>query len=361
MPFNRKFADIEAANHRLASALYLKEEENNASEQRDAGDASPRAAGESGGPPAGAAASRCSDARLNSGDPGVKKNSELGRSQTVACSDDSKAAQEQEKEPDGPVELTPTSFQRRPRPAGHPHDGPPEPVRNLPGDSPAAQPDSGVILEEVDADPAVSPGLGLLPPESRDLSIQMFPGVSPCAQGQKNVADTAESQWSEVMDLLGVGSDDGGYAEVEAYLESMCACSGDAGPEVEPAGFGFMDASDGFTETPARTAFEGGRAHGAACEYTRVDGRGRQEPTQNRNDGRFQAGLGAVEQQLPASPSYQSCCMLGNSPNFTPFQGVAQSFTVPLHYGKLRAIPTPPREEDWPFTDILEDRTSLYG
>lgn len=355
MPFNRKFADIEAANHRLASALYLKEAENNASEQRDSVGASPRAAGKSSGPPAEAAASRCSDAPLNSVDPGVKKNSEFGRSQTVACSEDSKAAQEEEKEPDG--------FQRRPRPAGHPHDGPPEPVRNLPGDSQAAQPDSGVIelLQDVDADPAVSPGLGLLPPESPDLSIQMFPGVSPCAQGQKNIADMAESQWSEVMDLLGVGGDDGGYAEVEAYLESMCACRGDAGPGVEPAGFGFMDASDGFTENPAKTAFEGGRAHGAACEYTRVDGRGCQEPTQNQNEGGFQGGLGVVEQQLPASPSYQSCCMLGNSPSFTPFQGVAQSFTVPLHYGKLPAIPTPPREEDWPFTDILEDRTSVYG
>lgn len=365
MPFNRKFADIEAANHRLAAALYLKEEENDASvlpaEQRDAVDA----AGKSSGHPAEAAAPACSDALFNAGDhdPGLKKNSELGKSQTVACSDDSKAEQKQEKEADELVELTPTSFQRRPRPAGHPLNGPPEPVRNIPGDSQVAQPDSGVIefLQDVHTDPAVSPGLGLLPPEPCDLSIQMFPGVSTCAQGQKNIADMAEGQWSEIMDLLGVGTDDGGYAEVEAYLESMCACRGDAGPEVEPAGFGFMDPSDGFSENPAETVFEGGRVHGATCEYTHEDGRGRREPTRSQNEGRFWAGLGVVEQQLPASLSYQSCCMLGDDPNFTPFEGVAQSFTVPLHYVKPRAIPTPPHEEDWPFTDILEDRTSVYG
>lgn len=361
MPFNRKFADIEAANHRLASALYLKEEENNAAE--DAVDASLHAAGESSGHPAEAAASTCSDALFNAGDhdPSVKKNSELGKSQTVACSDDSKAAQKQEKETDELVELTSTSFQRRPRPAGHPHNGPPEPVRNIPGDSQVAQPDSDVIefLQDVHTDPAGSPDLGLLPPEPRDLSIQMFPGISTCAQGQKNIADMAESQWSEIMDLLGVGTD--GYAEVEAYLESMCACRGDAGPEVESAGFGFTGASDSFTENAAKTVFEGGRAHGATCEYTREDGRGCQEPTQSQNEGSFQAGLGVVEQQLPAALSYQSCCMLGNDPNFTPFEGVAQSFPVPLHYVKPRAIPTPPHEEDWPFTDILEDRTSVYG
>lgn len=340
MPFNRKFADIEAANHRLASALYPKEEENNASvlaaEERDAVDrpdgSSPRKSG------------------AGDHDPSVKKDSETPESQTVACG----AAQKREKETDEPVELTPTSFQRRPRPAGRPHNGPPEPVRNVPGDSQVAQPDSDVteFLQDVDADPSVSPGLGLLPPESRDLSLQMFPG------GQKNIADMAESQWSEIMDLLGVGSDDGGYAEVEAYLESMCASRGDAGPDVEPAGFGFVDASDSFAE---KTASEGGRLHGATCEYAREDGRGGQEPTQSQNGGRFQAGLGVVEQQLPAALSYQSCCMLGNDPNLTPFQGVAQSFTVPLHYHKPRAIPTPPREEEWPFTDILEDRTSVFG
>uniref|UniRef100_A0A674PMA3 Uncharacterized protein n=1 Tax=Takifugu rubripes TaxID=31033 RepID=A0A674PMA3_TAKRU len=138
----RCFADIEAANHRLASALYPKEEENNASvlaaEERDAVDrpdgSSPR---KSSGRPAAAAASTCSDALFIAGDhdPSVKKDSKTTKSQTVACS----AAQKREKETDEPVELTPTSSQRRPRPAGRPHNGPPrtgqEHPRRLSGSS----------------------------------------------------------------------------------------------------------------------------------------------------------------------------------------------------------------------------------
>lgn len=361
MPVNRKFADIEAANHRLASALYLKEAEKNPSglspEERDAvdrpdgpaPDAPLQAPDKSSARPAEAAASTCSDALFNSGehDPSVKKDS---------------AAQKQEEETDELVEITPTDVPAAHRPSarGRPHNSPAQPVRDIPGDSPVAQPDSGFIefLQGVDTDPAAPPGLGLLPPEPCDLSIQMFPGASTCAQGPKTIADIAESQWSEIMDLLG-----GGYAEVEAYLESVCACRGDAGPEVESAEFGFMDVSDSFPENLAETVFEGGRL--------REDGHGCLEPP-----GGFHAGLGVLEQQLPGSLGYQGdasepqayqhpreegCCVLGSNPNFTPFEGVAQSFTVPLHYVKPRAIPTPPHEEDWPFTDILEDRTSACG
>lgn len=393
MPFNRKFADIEAANHRLASALYLKEEEKNrsdlSSEEQDAvdqpdgseTDASLQDPDKSSTHPAEAAASACSEDLFHYGDhePSVGKQSELGNlckrqpnSQTAA---ESKAEQKQKNETDEVVEITPTSSQAAQRPSaqGFPHDS--EQVGNVPGDSQVAQPDSGFIefLQNVNTSPAVYPGLGPLAPEACDLSSQTFSGVSTCAQGQKNIADIAESQWSEIMDL--VAADAEGYAEVEAYFESICACTGDAEQEAESAEFGVMDFLDSSTENLTKTVFEGGRLHGDTCEYVYEDGHGCQGPTQTQNGDSFDTVHVVVEQQLPVSLSYlndselqtyqhpqrEDSCMLGNNPNSTLFKGVAQSFTVPLHYVKPRTIPTPPHEEDWPFTDILEDRTSVHG
>lgn len=389
--FNRKFADIEAANHRLASALYLKEEEKNrsdlSSEEQDAvdqpdgseTDASLQDPDKSSTRPAEAAASACSEELFRYGEhePSVGKQSELENlrkcqpnSQTAA---ESKAEQEQK---DEVVEIPPASSRaaRRPSAQGFPHGS--EQARNAHADSQVAQPDSGFIefLQNVNTSPAVYPGLGPLAPEACDLSSQTFSGVSTCAQGQRNIADVTESQWSEIMDL--VAADAEGYAEVEAYFESICACTGDAGQEAESAEFGFTDFSDSSTENLTKTAFEGGRLRGDTCEYVYEDGHGCRGPTQRQGGDSFNTAHVVVEQQLPVSLSYRSddselqtyqhpqgegSCMLGNNPNFTLFEGVAQSFTVPLHYVKPRSIPTPPHEEDWPFTDILEDRTSVYG
>lgn len=390
----RKFADIEAANHRLAAALYLKEDEKSrsdlSSEEQDAvdqpdgseTDASLQDPDKSGAHPAEAAASARSEELFHYGDhePGVGKQSELGnlckRQPNSRPAAESKAEQKQKNETDEVVEITPTSSQAAHRPSaqGFPHDS--EQVRNVHGDSRVAQPDSGFIefLQNVNTSPAVYPGLGPLAPEACDLSSQTFSGVSAGAQGQKNIADIAESQWSEIMDL--VAADAEGYAEVEAYFESICGCAGDAQQEAESAEFGFTDFSDSSTESLTKTTFEGGRPRGDTCEYVYEDGHGCRGPTQRQNGGSFNTAHVVVEQQLPESLSYRSddsepqtyqhpqtegSCMLGNSPTFTLFEGVAQSFTVPLHYVKPRTIPTPPHEEDWPFTDILEDRTSAYG
>ena len=60
-------------------------------------------------------------------------------------------------------------------------------------------------------------------------------------------------------------------------------------------------------------------------------------------------------------PQEESPCMLincENNLNFMPFEGVAQSFSAPLH-PEHHHILTPPREDDWLFTDILNDRKSF--
>lgn len=386
VPLNRRFADIEAANHRLASALYLKEEEKDASslsaEERDTADRSGGSAPDL-SRPAEAAASARSDALFNPRDPDGSGEKQSGLEQpepeTAACRGQSKALQQQENNTHQPAGIPSTSSRTACQPSaqGRPPSSPPETASNASA-SQIAQPDPAYMefTPNVDACPAASPGLGPLSPQSCDLSVWMFSDSSTCTHAQKSTTDISESQWSDIVDLLSVGSPDGAYAELEACFESICACRGDAGQGVEPAEFGFVDFFDSFTENPGATVFEGGRLHGDTCEYMREDGHGREQATQRQNEGSLSTAHAVAGQQLPASLSYrsdgselQACqhpqgegpCTLGSKPHFTPFEGVAQSFTVPHHCSRPRAFPTLPREEDWPFTDILEDRASMYG
>lgn len=373
LPLNRKFADIEAANHRLASALYFKGEEKNASnlpaEERDIAD--PSGVSE-------AVAATGSNALFNPGDDDSsgEKESEPGnlwkhqpKPHARAGRGENNAAKQQENKTHKLVETPSSSAQAPP-------NSPPERANDA-TDPQTAQPDSGhmELARKVDTLPASSPGLGPLSPAPCDLSVWMVSDVSTCMQGQKSIADVSESQWSEIADLLGVGSPDRAYAEVEAYVESICARRGDPGQEVESAEFAFADLFDSFIENLDESVLGAGALHGDTCEYMYEGGHSCQEGTQRQNEDALNAAQVAVEQPPPASLGYrsdgselQACqhpqegpCALGSRAPFTPFEGVAQSFAVPLHYSRSRAIPTLPREEDWPFTDILEDRVSMYG
>lgn len=379
-PFDRKFADIEAANQRLASALYSKDEEKTAAslaaEQWDMADRS-----DGSGPDlsalAEAAASPCSEALFNPRDGGSSAEKQSGRGnlwRALACRGESKAVQQQENRTHNLAEIPSTSSHTACQPStrGHPPSRPPE-TASKSSDSQMAQPDSGSaeLTQNVEASPPGSPGLSPPAPNSCDLSVWMFSDIPTCTQGQKSFGDISESQWSEMVDLLSAGSPDGTYAEVEAYFESICPCRGDSGQEEDSAEVGFVDFFDSFTQNPGEIVFEE-RLPGDACEYMFEDGDGWQETTQRESkDGLSTAPV--VVEQLPAYRSdgseLQTCqhplgegpCTLGSKPHFTPFEGVAQSFTVPLHHSRARALPTLPREEDWPFTDILEDKTSMYG
>lgn len=351
VPFNRKFADIEAANHRLASALYLKDKDapRLSPEDRDAE----------------AVASAASEAPVNPRDGDSSGEQQPGlenlwkgqpRPQT------SQAEQRRENKSHEAAE-TPSTSSGTAR-QGHPPHRPPDTASDA-SDAQIAPPDSGYtwLTQTVDTSPAGSPGPGPLSPEACDLSVWMFSDAS---------AGSPESQWSEIVDLLGAGSPDRAYAEVEAYLESICACRGD-GQDVESTEFGLADFLDSLTENPGEIVFDGGRSHGDACEYMREDD---WEVTQRQNQDSLSTAQLAVERQqpLPASPDHrnhgpelQACrhprgegaCTLGSKAHSALFEGVAQSFTVPLHHSRPRAIPALPREEDWPFTDILEDRVSM--
>lgn len=232
--------------------------------------------------------------------------------------------------------------------------------------------------------------------DSCDFSIQMFTDISTCTQAQNSIADITESQWTDIMDLFSVGSKDlAGCIDVEAYFESIRACRGDAGADDDA----FADQSGNFTERICSNRADVEDLHSERGEYRyeygyschgdqgliinpfQSDQRSSRALRQNEdaaetqfNDFTSSQGANTVQNQLPTSISYlynvselqhpqeESPCMLVNCENdlnFTPFEGVAQSFSAPLHNPDHRPIPTPPHENDWLFTDILNDRKSL--
>lgn len=269
-------------------------------------------------------------------------------------------------------------------------------ANNLSEDSQTTQQDSGFIQfgQNVDVSPSFSPELSPLSLDSCDFSIQMFTDISACTKAQKNMADISESQWTDIMDLFSVGSKDlGGCMDVEAYFENICACQGDAGQEVGADDVGFSDQADSFTERICSDRSEAEDLQTGEYRYeyayschgdqgltlnhfqSALRQTGDAAETQLNNFESSQA-TDIIQNQLPTSISYnydaselqtyqhpqeESPCMLvncENNQNFTPFEGVAQSFSVPLHNPEHRPIPTPPHEDDWLFTDILKDRKS---
>lgn len=395
MSFNRKFADIEAANHRLAAALYLKEEGENLSslssqepQTLDQSDSSSRDPGKSSVHTAADGISKSrSDASVGSHETEIseKQQPESGhlwkrhpKTQTTTCNirknNQSKTGQKEESRNHKLVEFTsmssPKDYQHRAQcyPAEYyDNESPLKSANNLSEDSEITQQDSASIQfgQNVDISPVFSPGLCPLSLDSCDFSIQMFTDIPTCTQAQKNIADVSESQWTDVVDLFSVGDKNlGGYMDVEAYFESICACQGDAGQEVGAGDFGFADQSDSFTEKVCSNRSEGEYLHCETGEYVYEDGYSCQG---------VELSQCIIQNPLPTSISYQydvselqtyqhpqgeGPCMLVNNQNFTPFEGVAQSFTVPLHNVKHCPIPTPPHEDDWLFTDILKERTS---
>lgn len=252
------------------------------------------------------------------------------------------------------------------------------------------------FIQNVDVSPSLSPDLSLLSLDSCDFSIQMFTDISSCTQAQKSTADITESQWTDIMDIFCIGSKDlAGCMDVEAYFESICACQGDTGADDDA----FANQSDNFTQRICNNRPEMVDLH---CErkkeysYDTVDGyscHGDQELMINhfQSDQRSSQvlrqyqdaaemqfnnfiplqGTENNQNQLLTSISYniselehpqeESPCMLVNCENnlsFMPFEGVAQSFSAPLH-PEHHHIPIPPHEDDWLFTDILNDRRSL--
>ncbi|TKS82139.1 hypothetical protein D9C73_016248 [Collichthys lucidus] len=352
----RKFADIEAANHRLASVLYFKEEDKNLSslpitEARHSGPVSEK----------------------KQPDPAhLWKRHPKSQPGTTMKNNQSKGRQKKESRNRKLVECTsmstPVDYHHRAERYHTEYDDDESLLMST--NNQTSHKDSGSFPFGQNVS---SPELSPLSLDSCDFSIQMFTDISACTQTQKNIVDITENQWTDIMDLFSVGSKDlGGCMDVEAYFDSICACQGDdAGKEVSADDAGFADQSDHFTE---RICSNSNEAEDLQCETSecRFEHGYSYHADQGLTVNHFQSVLrqnedvvqGIIQNQLPTSISYgdselqtyqhpqeESPCMLLNNHNFTPFEGVAQSFSVPLHHPEHRPIPTPPHEDDWLFTD----------
>ncbi|XP_075965503.1 chromosome 16 C19orf85 homolog [Anarhichas minor] len=428
----RKFADIEAANHRLASALYFKDEEKNVSSPTSQ---QPETLDQSGSPQSGyqdpdecsahtdvhGISKAKSDVSVASHETELseKKPPDSGhlwkrhpKSQRTTCTarKNNQSKERQKKETRNQLSSSLSSMSS-PKSIDYHHraellhtechterrddESHLKSANNLSEDSQTTQQDSGFIQfnQNVDTSPSFSPELSPLSLDLCDFSIQMFTDISTCMQGQKSIAGISESQWTDIMDLFSVGSKDlGGCTDVEAYFESICACQGDARQEVGADDVGFAAQSESFGNRSELEELhcETGeyryqyRCHGdqgLSTNHFLRDQRSSQAPKQNEDAAETQFNhfkpnqeTDILQNEFPTSithhyyaselqtyqhPQVESPCMLVNNQNFTPFEGVAQSFSVPLHNPEHCPIPTPPNEDEWLFTDILKDRKSL--
>ncbi|CAN9513646.1 unnamed protein product [Ophioblennius macclurei] len=359
----RKFADIEAANHRLASAIYLKDGEKSVSKPEQSDNPSERESAH----------------QVYTGvDEAVRSTDSQEKTHQHQHQTNNQSKSSRRKETNH--KLAESTISKGPEDQRSPEIFHLECLNenSLSEDAQTSLEESSFkqLEENVDISLCFSPELSPLSLDSYDFSVPAPTERSACLQSQKSISDISECQLNDIMNLLCAGGEDfGGCADLEAYLDSMCACQGGVGPENETDHVTYVDQSDGFTEDLNCGENEPVYTYGHSCreDQTLTNQRSPQELRSSTYtpDDEFH-GNGNL---LNASSSYhcstqlqtyphaqeKSACMLltcDPNPNFTPFEGVAQSFSVPPHNPEHRPIATPPHEDDWLFTDILKDRKS---
>ncbi|KAA8591677.1 hypothetical protein FQN60_017051, partial [Etheostoma spectabile] len=266
----RKFADIEAANHRLASALYFKEEGKNVVSPSSQ---TPETLEQSSSSPqvpdtcnihtdADGIPKAWSDVSVGSRETEIskKKQPDSGhlrkrqpKSQPTTCTaTKNNQSKERQKEQSRNQLSSSSSSMSSPEGIDYHHGAKRLHTECYNNESQLKSTnylseDPGVIQfgQNVDSSPSFSPELSPLSINPCDFSVQLLTDISTCTQAQKSIADISESQWTDIMDLFSVGNKDlGGCMDVEAFFESICACQGDAGQEVGADDVEFTDKSD---------------------------------------------------------------------------------------------------------------------
>ncbi|XP_030248935.1 uncharacterized protein c16h19orf85 [Sparus aurata] len=382
----RKFADIEAANHRLASALYFKEEGKNVTSPASQEPETPDHSGSSspGGclqdpdkcsghtVADGISKSNC-DVSIGSHEAEISENEELDSGHLSKQHPRSQAPNQskggQNKGSRNPKLVEATSMSSLSinhheaelfHTESHDDQIPLKSANSLSDDSQKAQQESG-FSQNVDMSPVFSPQLSPLSLDSCD-----FTDTSTCTEVQRNIADISEAQWTDILDFFSVGSMElGSCVDVEAYFESICACQGEAGQEVG------AEVENLHCEAGECRYDDGYSCHADQSLTINHFLRQNEDASETQFNSFKPPGIidqlqtsvnlhcTASELQTYQHPQEESSCMLVNNQNFRPFEGVAQSFSAPLLIPELRPIPTPPHEDDWLFTDILKDWKSL--
>ncbi|XP_043971897.1 uncharacterized protein LOC122830559 [Gambusia affinis] len=334
----RKFADIEAANHRLASALYVKDiqeaqEPQGSTSQSDSLQDPDQNGGQTDAKGISRSRSDASDAR---------EPKELDDKQKKSTSSQNKMRQTNEKRRNKAAEFSKVVQEAELLQSEHPnYQNQMNPMNNTPENK---HPNFIVLTQNEDDSPPFSPELSPLSLDSCDFSAQLLTDLS------------TNTEQETIRDITELFTDSVGHMDVESYFETICPrrvediiLSGNftgleenmQPDEVEPeCSFGFSCEED-----------RGGTAH-----YVRRNpGNSRQL---RQSEYKASTSIYSVA-ELQTHPE-GSCCILGNDLNVAPFEGVAQSFPVPPPQQERRSVPTPPHEDDWLFPDILKDRQLPY-
>lgn len=353
---NRKFADIEAANHRLASALYFKKEEKQTSpllsHKQDAPDSS-------GNPPQRHSlldSEKCSvptesilrtdiSDDSNEAEIRVETLSDFGHGWKSHHKSNSSQTKERRQKKEGTQKLSLAKgkdyFQEAEFFQSEYHDDF-EPISNL-SDNPQAPPDSSStsLCNQIE-NSSFSSELSPLSLDSFDFS-----DLTACSQDPKTFS---EGQLPDLADLYSVcDSYSESCMDVEDYFDSSSSCQdedlSDAGGEHKYR----YSCQEEQSVTPdllrssrmLRQTVEEKQLNIQPCQSTAI----------NSNLLSTSISCSSVTQlPLQESPFHNL--------NLSLFEGVAQSFFAPHHHREHRPIPTLPPEDDWLFTDILKDRQS---
>lgn len=393
---NRKFADIEAANHRLASALYLKEGESHASSlsshEQDApissgnpSQSDPLQGSEKPSVPTdveGISKSK-TDAGSRKAESRLKKHSDIGHFwENHDKYDCTTQTNNRRKRRQKKVEANKLSFISSPKDREYFQDAGLgrseyydqsqfEPVNDL-SDDLQAPPNSSSARHFNHSEtnsPSFSSELSPLSLDSYDFSVQMFTDLTGCAQDQKT---TTEGQLTSMVDLFSAGE---AFSEscmdVGDYFDRNCSCQDKNALEVcadNVPGVEYLHSERG----ELRYHYSCQEEQRASTDHIDDNQRSTLVLRRNVNNAKPSQSMDINSNLLSTSIdcSYDVTQLqtqellqegiLFNDLNLTPFEGVAQSFSAPPHPRVHRPIPTPPPDDDWLFRDILKDRRSPY-
>ncbi|XP_019896743.2 uncharacterized protein LOC109614804 [Esox lucius] len=258
----------------------------------------------------------------------------------------------------------------------------------------------------------LSPVLSHLSLDSCDFGVTAATEISVCCQSQNNVADddTVESQRMDMMRFWASEEkplDDGSFGDfVDPHLETIWGSQGEEGnlaTKLHIDDVTFLNQSDSFIEkwmlctssTDSRSEMElidcfSGQydsGHAYRCSVDPVSairdflngqgssqcllesalerqGTDRQLTCLNDTPNQLYSSIG-YHCNLPDTNMLQSSCPQPDSTfslvkddlnqNCIPFAGVARSFPAPIQTPHSHQVLTPPLENDWLFTDIMED------
>ncbi|XP_013860125.1 uncharacterized protein c16h19orf85 isoform X2 [Austrofundulus limnaeus] len=346
----RKFADIEAANHRLA--LYLKRDEKHTSSLLSHKQDTPNSSGDRFLPdsekrsvPTDTESMLRPDVSDDSNEAEVRVTtpSDFGHGwKSPHKSNPSAQMEKRRQKKEGSQKLCfkdKEYFQEAELFHSDYHDQF-EPI----SENPQGPPNSSSLFSQINNN---SPPFSPLSLDAFDFSVQMSE-LTACSQDPRT---TSEGRPPDLADLYSVcGSYSESCVDVEDYFDSSSGQDEDLWDKIPGGERTYRYGQEDQSVTPD---------HPEDQRSSHV--LGQTEENQLNNMQPYQST--AINSNL-LSTSISCSSRPQESPlhnlNLSLFEGVAQSFFAPPHHHHHHPTPTLPPEDDWLFTDILKDRRSPY-